>query len=93
MLQEEKIRLLVQMYGPCRSFLKAYLSWALDSVQDKTVYSSLSSLMCTKIEKKKKENRMVAFCSATKSLLLEFPFCVHVHEVIPNVDETRKEFI
>ena len=81
----------MQMYGPCKSSPKACLSWALHSVQHKTVYSSLSSIMCTKFKKKK--NLTVAFCSAANSLLLEFPFCVFVHEVTPNVGEIRKEFI
>lgn len=79
------------MYGPCKSFPKAYLSWALPSVQDKTVYSSLGSIVCTKFKKKKKVT--VALYSAADSLLLEFPFYVLVHEVTPNVGEARKEFV
>jgi len=60
-------------------------------ILSKTVYSSLSSIICTKLKKKK--SLTVVFCSAAHSVLLEFPFCILVHEVTPNVREIRKDFI
>lgn len=51
LLQKGKMRLRRQIYGPFQSFPKAYLSWALNSIQGKTGYSSLSSIMCTNLKK------------------------------------------